>query len=264
MIPRRQGRIINVVGGGAARPRPMVSGYGCAKAAIVRLTDSLAVETRAYNIPVFAIYPGLVRTEITEQILRSEAGQRWWPEARMWVEEGRFVPPERAAQLVVFLAAGHGDGLSGRCLYEHYDVAALAQCAEAIQRNDLYVLRLREEGLEWHVYDKRTSSCASPPQGNKSIRTCYAGLLRGAEPGTGADGFQRPFVPRFRFQPPLRPGVAMPSNVKGELPIFWYFLSPVSFRPSEEAEPGRHDGCACGAPWVDSHLACIRRVPASI
>ena len=145
MIPRRQGRIINVVGGGAARPRPMVSGYGCAKAAIVRLTDSLAVETRAYNIPVFAIYPGLVRTEITEQILQSEAGQRWWPEARMWVEEGRFVPPERAAQLVVFLAAGHGDGLSGRCLYEHYDVAALAQRAEAIQRDDLYVLRLREE-----------------------------------------------------------------------------------------------------------------------
>jgi hypothetical protein len=43
------------------------------------------------------------------------------------------------------LAAGHGDGLSGRCLYEHYDVAALAQRAEAIQRDDLYVLRLREE-----------------------------------------------------------------------------------------------------------------------
>jgi NAD(P)-dependent dehydrogenase (short-subunit alcohol dehydrogenase family) len=145
MIPRRQGRIINVVGGGAARPRPMVSGYGCAKAAIVRMTDSLAVETRPYNIPIFALYPGLVRTTITEKILESEAGQRWMPEARTWVEEERFVPPERAAQFVVFLAAGHGDGLSGRCLYAHYDVAALAQRAEAIQRDDLYALRLREE-----------------------------------------------------------------------------------------------------------------------
>jgi NAD(P)-dependent dehydrogenase (short-subunit alcohol dehydrogenase family) len=145
MIPRRQGRIINVVGGGAARPRPMVSGYGCAKAAIVRMTDSLAVETRAYHIPIFAIYPGLVRTTIMEEVLQSEAGQRWMPEARRWVEDDRFVPPERAAQLVVFLAAGHGDGLSGRCLYVHYDVAALAQRAEAIQRDDLYALRLREE-----------------------------------------------------------------------------------------------------------------------
>ena len=145
MIPRRQGRIINVVGGGAARPRPMVSGYGCAKAAIVRMTDSLAVETRAYNIPIFAIYPGLVRTTIMEEVLQSEAGQRWMPEARKWVEDDRFVPPERAGQLVVFLAAGHGDGLSGRCLYVHYDVAALAQRAEAIQRDDLYALRLREE-----------------------------------------------------------------------------------------------------------------------
>jgi NAD(P)-dependent dehydrogenase (short-subunit alcohol dehydrogenase family) len=144
MIPRRQGRIINVVGGGAARPRPWVSGYGCAKAAIVRLTDSLAVETRAYNIPIFAIYPGIVRTRIMEEVAQSEAGQRWMPEARTVLEE-REVPPERAAQLVVFLAAGHGDGLSGRCLYEHYDVAALAQRAEAIQRDDLYVLRLREE-----------------------------------------------------------------------------------------------------------------------
>jgi NAD(P)-dependent dehydrogenase (short-subunit alcohol dehydrogenase family) len=145
MIPRRQGRIINVVGGGAARPRPMVSGYGCAKAAIVRLTDSLAVETRAYNIPIFAIYPGLVRTTIMEEVLQSEAGQRWMPEARTWFEEGRDVPPERAAQLVVFLAAGYGDGLSGRCLYVHYDVAALVQRAEAIQGDDLYALRLREE-----------------------------------------------------------------------------------------------------------------------
>ena len=110
----------------------------------MRLTDSLAVETRAYNIPIFAIYPGIVRTRIMEEVAQSEAGQRWMPEARTVLEE-REVPPERAAQLVVFLAAGHGDGLSGRCLYEHYDVAALAQRAEAIQRDDLYVLRLREE-----------------------------------------------------------------------------------------------------------------------
>jgi NAD(P)-dependent dehydrogenase (short-subunit alcohol dehydrogenase family) len=122
----------------------MVSGYGCAKAAMVRLTESLAVETRPYNIPIFALYPGIVRTRIMEEVAQSEAGQRWMPEARTALEE-RAVPPERAAQLVVYLAAGHGDGLSGRCLYEHYDVAALAQRAEAIQRHDLYVLRLREE-----------------------------------------------------------------------------------------------------------------------
>jgi hypothetical protein len=40
----------------------------------------------------------------------------------------------------------------------------------------------------------------------------------------------------------LRRSVDMTSNVKSGLPIVLHFLSPVSFRPSEEAEPVRHDG----------------------
>src|SRR6267143_6552299 len=38
---------------------------------------------------------------------------------------------------------------------------------------------------------------------------------------------------------------------------------PVSLRPSEEPEPGRHDGGARCSPWVGSHLPGLRRVPAS-
>jgi NAD(P)-dependent dehydrogenase (short-subunit alcohol dehydrogenase family) len=52
--------------------------------------------------------------------------------------------PERAAQLVVFLASGDGDWLSGRCLSVSDDVAELGRRTEEIQRHDLYVLRLRE------------------------------------------------------------------------------------------------------------------------
>jgi NAD(P)-dependent dehydrogenase (short-subunit alcohol dehydrogenase family) len=144
MIPRRQGRIIHVVGGGAGSPYPYASSYGCAKAAMVRLTDTLAVETKAYNIQIFAIRPGWVRTAMSEGVLQSEAGQRWFPHARTLLEQGEDVPPERTAQLVAFLAAGHGDGLSGRCLAATDDMVQLAQCAEDIQRNDRYVLRLQQ------------------------------------------------------------------------------------------------------------------------
>lgn len=146
MILRRRGRIINVVGGGAGGPYPHLSSYGCAKAAMVRLTDTLAAETREHNISVFAIRPGWVRTAMSDEVLQSEAGQRWVPQARTMFEQGRDFPPERAAQLVTFLAAGHGDGLSGRCLYVGYDVPDLVQRAKEIQREDLYVLRFREEG----------------------------------------------------------------------------------------------------------------------
>jgi hypothetical protein len=55
-----------------------------------------------------------------------------------------YVPPEQAAQLVTFLASGQGDGLSGRYLSVADDVAELAKRAEAIQRQNLYVLRLQK------------------------------------------------------------------------------------------------------------------------
>src|SRR5262249_55617658 len=130
MIPRRRGRIINVVGGGAGEPFPYASSYGCAKAALVRLTDTLAAEARPHHIHIFAIRPGWVRTAMTEATLESEAGRRWMPQARLLFEQGRTEPPERTAQLVTFLAAGHGDGLAGRCLSVADDVAELAARAQ--------------------------------------------------------------------------------------------------------------------------------------
>ena len=67
---------------------------------MVRLTDTLAVETKAYNIQIFAIRPGWVCTAMSEGVLQSEAGQRWFPHARTLLEQGEDVPPERTAQLV--------------------------------------------------------------------------------------------------------------------------------------------------------------------
>jgi len=146
MMSHRRGRIINVVGGGAGGPYPYLSSYGCAKAAMVRLTDTLAAETRAHQISVFAIRPGWVRTAMSEEVLQTEAGQRWVPRARTIFEQGRDFPPERTAHLVTFLASGRGDGLSVRVLYVDYDLLDLARRAQQIQQEDLYVLRFREEG----------------------------------------------------------------------------------------------------------------------
>jgi hypothetical protein len=56
------------------------------------------------------------------------------------------VPPERGAELVVRLAAGHADTLSGRYLTVHDDLDALIGRAAEIRRDDLYTLRLRELG----------------------------------------------------------------------------------------------------------------------
>lgn len=146
MLRRRRGRVVNLSGGGAAGPYPHLSAYGCAKAAIVRLTDTLAAETRAHNVAVFAVRPGWVKTAMSEEVANTEAGRRWVPQAHVQFEHGHDFPPERTARLVAFLASGQADGLSGRVLYVDYDIADLVRRAKQIQDEDLYTLRYREEG----------------------------------------------------------------------------------------------------------------------
>lgn len=144
MIARRRGKIINLAGGGAAAPFPYGSGYGSAKAAIVRFSETLAAETGEYGVKAYAIGPGLVYTGLTEYLMASAAGQRWLPSVGARFAVGRNVPPECAGQLVVFLASSTGDGLSGRLIEVDDNLAELAERAVEIQRDDLYVLRLRK------------------------------------------------------------------------------------------------------------------------
>ncbi len=78
------------------------------------LTAHLAATTREYDVYVFALGPGFVRTAMTEHVLRSPAGQKWFPEVQAVFDAGHDLPPERAAQHAVFLASGKADGLTGR------------------------------------------------------------------------------------------------------------------------------------------------------
>ena len=52
MLQKKRGKIINFSGGGANYSRPNFSAYGVSKAAIVRLTETLADELNPYFEPV--------------------------------------------------------------------------------------------------------------------------------------------------------------------------------------------------------------------
>jgi len=143
MIRERCGKIINLSGGGASSPLPNFSAYAASKAAIVRLTETLAQEVEAFNIHVNAIAPGAVNTGLTDALLAAgpAAGEEMLAQARRQKEAGG-VPPERAAALAVFLASDDSDGLSGRLIsavwddWEHMDGRI-----EQIMASDLYTLR---------------------------------------------------------------------------------------------------------------------------
>ncbi len=143
MIRQRRGKIINLSGGGATSPLPNFSAYASSKAAIVRLTETLAEEIKGFNIQVNAIAPGGVNTRLTDEILAAgaAAGEEMLARTHQQKETGG-VPPERAAALAVFLASEDSDGLSGRLISAVWDDwESMNGRIDQIMASDLYTLR---------------------------------------------------------------------------------------------------------------------------
>lgn len=142
MITRGEGRIINVSSYAAVRAAPYQTGYAAAKAAVASFTEGLAASLADHGVRVFTITPGFVRTALTTHLIDSEAGRRWLPE----LQAREPLDPELGAALVVFLAGGGGDRLSGRFLHALDDVQGLLARIDEIEGGDLYALRLRRLG----------------------------------------------------------------------------------------------------------------------
>lgn len=142
MTERAQGRIINVSSTAGNRSVPYMSAYATSKAALTRFTEVLADEVRGHGVSVFAIQPGTVRTALAEELIESNAGQQWLPWFKQVFDEGRDDPPEPGAELVVYLASGQADSLSGRFFKAPGTPADIGRRADEIRDRDLNVLRM--------------------------------------------------------------------------------------------------------------------------
>jgi NAD(P)-dependent dehydrogenase (short-subunit alcohol dehydrogenase family) len=154
MIQRRAGKIINLSGGGATAPLPRFSAYGASKAAVVRLTETLAREVEEFNIQINAIAPGAVNTRLLDEVLAAGdlAGSGFIARAREQKKQGG-VPPERAAELAVFLASDQSNGLTGRLLSAVYDDwTHIPERLEEIRATDVYTLRRIDEKMAAALY----------------------------------------------------------------------------------------------------------------
>jgi 3-oxoacyl-[acyl-carrier protein] reductase len=139
MVERRTGRIVNVSSYAGVRPSPYQSGYACAKAALLSLTDALASSLEPHGVRAFSVSPGFVVTEMTRHLTESPEGRRWLPDAGT----GTVVDIDVGAQLVALLCSGGADALNGRFVHALDDVAELLRCLEQIETDDLYAPRLR-------------------------------------------------------------------------------------------------------------------------
>ncbi len=142
MIARRRGRIINIASGGGATMLPYFSAYVTSKTALIRFSECLAYELKPHGIAVFAMGPGTVRTTMSEYSLNSPEGRTWMPWFRDIFDEGRDLPPERPAALLVNLASGRADILSGRYVYPADDFERMIEEAREIEARKLYSLQV--------------------------------------------------------------------------------------------------------------------------
>jgi NAD(P)-dependent dehydrogenase (short-subunit alcohol dehydrogenase family) len=156
-IMKRQGygKIINLSGGGATGPLPRFSAYAASKAAVVRLTETIAEELAGSHIDVNAIAPGALNTRLLDQVLEAgpdRTGDDFYGRALKQHEEGG-ASLEIAAELAVFLASSESDGISGRLISAVWDDwRKFPAHRERIRETDVFTLRRivpRDRGWEF-------------------------------------------------------------------------------------------------------------------
>ena len=106
--------IVNIVASYAWMAGPGTAHSAAAKAGVLALTRTLAVEWARYGVRVNAVAPGPVRTEGTDH-------QLWVSDeiveaVRQGVPLGRFGTPEEVAESVRFLAGGQSSYITGQVL----------------------------------------------------------------------------------------------------------------------------------------------------
>ncbi len=110
------GSIINIASISGIRPSPGTAPYGAAKAGLLNLTETLAMEW-APRVRVNAVTPGLIRTESSaaSDHYGADGGQT----AGSTVPLGRMGEPAEIGAACLFLASRHASFITGTNLVVH-------------------------------------------------------------------------------------------------------------------------------------------------
>jgi 3-oxoacyl-[acyl-carrier protein] reductase len=107
MMRARTGRIVNVASVSALRANPGQSNYAAAKAGLIMLTKTAAVEVARRGVTINAVAPGWIDTEMTAGVS---------PDLLSAVPARRAGTPEEVAACVRFLASDDASYVTGAVL----------------------------------------------------------------------------------------------------------------------------------------------------
>lgn len=118
----RPGRIVNVASQAGKRPFPMLGAYCAAKAGVILLTQTLALELGAQGITVNAVCPGTVDTDLINQdgglvSIMDAVEPGGFP---AWLAReiplGRLEQPEEVAAAIAFLCSDDAAYITGEAI----------------------------------------------------------------------------------------------------------------------------------------------------
>jgi 3-oxoacyl-[acyl-carrier protein] reductase len=108
MMNRKWGRIINIVSISGVNGMSGQTNYSAAKAGLIGMTKSLALEAAKKQVTVNAVAPGFIETDMTKDLNQEELTKL--------IPLGRFGKPEEVAELAVFLASESAGYITGQVI----------------------------------------------------------------------------------------------------------------------------------------------------
>jgi len=113
LLDRGSGSVINVASVAGVASAPLISPYGAAKAGLISLTKSLAVEWAGHGVRVNALCPGWTATDLNRNLWEDPVAG---PGTVATVPMRRWARPEEMAGPAVFLASDASSYLTGQTI----------------------------------------------------------------------------------------------------------------------------------------------------
>lgn len=152
----KYGKIIVLSGGGATNPMPNLSSYATAKAAIVRLVETLSKELSSYNVDINAIAPGAMSTRMIEQVIDAGpeiVGDEFFKKNQNWKQNGA-TSMELGTNLAVYLSSDDSNGVTGKLISAQWDDwKNFGNHLDDLQNSDIYTIRrivLEDRNKKWN------------------------------------------------------------------------------------------------------------------
>ena len=152
----KYGKIIVLSGGGATNPMPNLSSYATAKAAVVRLVETLSKELSSYNVDINAIAPGAMSTRMIEQVIDAGpeiVGDEFFKKNQNWKQNGA-TSMELGTNLTVYLSSDDSNGVTGKLISAQWDDwKNFGNHLDDLQNSDIYTIRrivLEDRNKKWN------------------------------------------------------------------------------------------------------------------